>query len=1257
MYAQQTAETEHKDSISQENSAITNRTGVPDNMKRQYEALSGLSMDDVRVHYNSRRPSQLGALAYTQGSHVYVAPGQERHLGHELGHVIQQKQGRVRATASFDGVAVNLDDRLEREADNYDRQARAYEAESEKTRREEPSDMPGIGAGASGGVMQLRPMVDRTRRWPFYVDDKYNQRNKPRFLLKLFVEMGRYVVFQIRDHVRRIFWEKDIEWVKENSGADSKIAGSLPDKDHRITREDDYFTDRSFENKLDIEEFTSLQPLDAWMEAYEEANVSMAEIDASDLPEKEKIRQKNALTMYILQRHIVNALYRAEELDRMEYSGSPLSYQNRSSYMRSGAGSFVDALKELLLKQVRIPKGADVILTRSEGIRQELDKFFYYMKSENSSGEEISGQIGDVIQQIKAFTESLPLSDEMEEKRRQNKEDESFQEHLEESSLSRIFVDETGVLSSGTLEQQLSRQEEMIFRRVAQQMGLTEDGERILFLSRTGKSSDKGGRMAAVIQRLQQEEQERQSFLVQYIADVKKELENDSMHSGKKNMLQDSLSHAETIQETNQVNSDNISNHLATAYITYVGNKPVTDAARKLEILYRNIDYIVTAGKTITLQTDKDKVPQSALLLVNTKMDHQAKAAVNKAGYVPSITEAIRTMLDQMGLSLPQIMSFVFTQQREKNWKKTSKGKTEGRAKAMDAVETRMAHSKKSQYNSSDMESARNLARTYFTSFCQKLVDSPEMKAKEKRRIFVQASTVKKLIEACNLFGNDRIPAFVWYQLDYYLDAALHSENHLVDFTRNIQAIHEIILLGIELQGEVAAPRGEKFRLNAPGAKGTGAELYQGAYLADYGLKAFAQVYDAAIAQHATDTANAPHAVGVADTPDTVEHEAADVSRKEKSLQVAAFYNIYFELTEKLNATTEANPGRVKMNAPENVEEFITQLKNSRLGVDERPDDRLPDIIMIDIHPNDATKKVIVPNDVAEMLGEINNYMTQNKCRKKITVIVDITLNQATDNEVAEIRERAAGYLADGWLNLVFVQSLTKFAQMGMDKHSGGLVFSYNKADEWEQFNDSLQVSRQADPVDPYMQRYFQMIFDNASDEQREYIDIIRNNTRYVQEQLWGRLEKTAITLSANDDPGSCYVAWRYEKSYDAVCELYKRNKPEKKEPYSLHEFNIAILEKGINVQMSKHKLPVAMRFSFGFPISNLGETGNEVRFTIGTETREKLNEYIELIGCIGDKVQELICQIDTGSLQEGISPDTLFDLKLFEKYLETLSI
>ncbi len=94
-----------------------NLTGIPGRMKNQFEAASGLSFDDVRVHYRSDRPAQLRALAFTQGNQVYVGPGQERHLGHELGHIIQQKQGRVAPTAHDMGHPVNDDPALEREAD------------------------------------------------------------------------------------------------------------------------------------------------------------------------------------------------------------------------------------------------------------------------------------------------------------------------------------------------------------------------------------------------------------------------------------------------------------------------------------------------------------------------------------------------------------------------------------------------------------------------------------------------------------------------------------------------------------------------------------------------------------------------------------------------------------------------------------------------------------------------------------------------------------------------------------------------------------------------------------------------------------------------------------------------------------------------------------------------------------------------------------------------------------------------------------
>ncbi|MHB8206063.1 eCIS core domain-containing protein [Mucilaginibacter sp.] len=95
-----------------------NDTGLPDNLKAGVENLSGFSMDDVKVHYNSDKPAQLKAFAYAQGTDIHIASRQEKHLPHEAWHVAQQKQGRVQATTQMKGnVAVNDDKMLETEAD------------------------------------------------------------------------------------------------------------------------------------------------------------------------------------------------------------------------------------------------------------------------------------------------------------------------------------------------------------------------------------------------------------------------------------------------------------------------------------------------------------------------------------------------------------------------------------------------------------------------------------------------------------------------------------------------------------------------------------------------------------------------------------------------------------------------------------------------------------------------------------------------------------------------------------------------------------------------------------------------------------------------------------------------------------------------------------------------------------------------------------------------------------------------------------
>ena len=118
---QHTADNQEQDDGAQESIAK-----LPEPLKTGIEALSGVSMEDVHVHYDSSLPTQVEALAYTQGTDIYVAPGQEHYLAHEAWHVVQQKQGRVKPTLQARGKAINDEQALEREADGMGQQAAEY---------------------------------------------------------------------------------------------------------------------------------------------------------------------------------------------------------------------------------------------------------------------------------------------------------------------------------------------------------------------------------------------------------------------------------------------------------------------------------------------------------------------------------------------------------------------------------------------------------------------------------------------------------------------------------------------------------------------------------------------------------------------------------------------------------------------------------------------------------------------------------------------------------------------------------------------------------------------------------------------------------------------------------------------------------------------------------------------------------------------------------------------------------------------------
>ena len=64
------------------------------------ESSFGTDFSSIRVHPDSSKAPEVGALAYTQGTDIHFAPGQfkpetsagQQLLGHELTHVIQQAE-------------------------------------------------------------------------------------------------------------------------------------------------------------------------------------------------------------------------------------------------------------------------------------------------------------------------------------------------------------------------------------------------------------------------------------------------------------------------------------------------------------------------------------------------------------------------------------------------------------------------------------------------------------------------------------------------------------------------------------------------------------------------------------------------------------------------------------------------------------------------------------------------------------------------------------------------------------------------------------------------------------------------------------------------------------------------------------------------------------------------------------------------------------------------------------------------------------
>ena len=131
-----------------------NSGGLPNEVQGKMEGALGADFSNVNIHANSSKASDVGALAYTQGNDVHFAPGQfkpdtksgQELIGHELQHVVQQRENRVKPTTQVGSMPVNDDKGLEKEADVMGAKAAAGG----------PAQAKKSGSGSGGGAMQAK---------------------------------------------------------------------------------------------------------------------------------------------------------------------------------------------------------------------------------------------------------------------------------------------------------------------------------------------------------------------------------------------------------------------------------------------------------------------------------------------------------------------------------------------------------------------------------------------------------------------------------------------------------------------------------------------------------------------------------------------------------------------------------------------------------------------------------------------------------------------------------------------------------------------------------------------------------------------------------------------------------------------------------------------------------------------------------------------------------------------------------------------
>ncbi|MFA6036900.1 MAG: hypothetical protein WC748_02105 [Legionellales bacterium] len=269
------------------------------------------------------------------------------------------------------------------------------------------------------------------------------------------------------------------------------------------------------------------------------------------------------------------------------------------------------------------------------------------------------------------------------------------------------------------------------------------------------------------------------------------------------------------------------------------------------------------------------------------------------------------------------------------------------------------------------------------------------------------------------------------------------------------------------------------------------------------------------------------------------------------------------------------------------------------------------DVIFLEPHPNNFVESKQFQHDVIAVIDSLNENL---KSPKRITVVLDVTLNSINDDYIKSLLYSAASLIKDGRLNIILIQSLTKFQQLGLDKRSAGLLIAINQPEKWSDFNNKIEDTGKQERADHSTLKYFSSFY-IYPELPKLYMQNINDGVNRLYNRIIDKINgfvssRNFLNITTSTDGGSCYVSLNFNNLFAKIDSNFDFNM------YDAEKFAEHFIEYFIVPTCKAMRLPISQRMSIGFPLSSINYANTSLRFTVGLENNDALNDYAEVFAC-----------------------------------------